>query len=99
MARDMQAEAVESTKANNKLFLNIYATNKAGKKIKVGMTTLDYNLTKGTASAKKFTENLIKLAQSKGGQVTLNSGLTATFVIADSDESDDDDFDLEAMTE
>lgn len=92
--------ATESTDGKkSKYFLNLYATNKAGKQVKVGMTTLDWNLEKGSAAAKAFTKGLIEVAQKKGGQVKL-TGLTCTFVIANTDdEGADEDFDLENMIE
>lgn len=94
-------DATESTESGkkSKYFLNLYATNKAGKQIKIGMTTLDWNLEKGSNASKAFTKALIEVAQKKGGQVKL-SGISCTFVIAnDEGEGEAEDFDLENMIE
>lgn len=99
MARDM-VEAVESTKgSNNKYFLNIFITLPNGKKVKVGMTTLDWNLEKGSKAQKTFTKALINKFNEKGEMINIK-GLSATFVIAGgTDDGDEDDMDFESMFE
>lgn len=98
MAVELDNIVEESTKTNNKYFLNIFITLPNGKKVKVGMTTLDWNLEKGSKAQKAFTKALINKYNEKGEVVNIK-GLSATFVIAGGTEDADDDMDFESMFE
>ena len=91
-------EVEESTSKNNKYFLNILITLPSGKKVKVAMTTLDWNLKNGSKAQKAFTKALINKYNEKGEAVNIK-GLSATFVIAGSTEEAEDDMDFDSMFE
>lgn len=93
MARELD-NSVESGK--NKYFLNLFITLPNGKKVKIGMTTLDWNLEKGSKAQKAFTKALINKFNEKGGLVNVK-GLSATFVIAGDVEEDQEDVDFSSM--
>lgn len=91
MAQEL-INTVENTKGNNKYFLNIFITLPNGKKVKVAMTTLDWNLQNGSSAQKAFTNALIKKFQEKGEMVNIKN-LSATFVVAGgNEESEEMDF-------
>lgn len=94
MAKELTAEVAEST-SKSKYFLNIFITLPNGKKVKVGMTTLDWNLEKGSNASKAFTKALIAKYNEKGETVNIK-GLSATFVVAGGTE-DEGDMDFSSM--
>ena len=98
MAVDLDNIVEESTKSNNKYFLNLFVTLPNGKRVKIGMTTLDWNLEKGTKAQRCFTKALINKFNEKGETVNIR-GLSATFVIAGGTSDEEDDMDFDSMFE
>lgn len=95
MAQEL-LDTTENTKS--KYFLNLYITLSNGKRVKVAMTTLDWNLEKGSTGAKAFTKALIEKHKEKGEAVNIK-GLTATFVIANNNDGEGEEMDFSSMFE
>lgn len=91
MAKELVDVTEPSESTKNKYFLNLFVTLPNGKKVKVAMTTLDWNLEKGSAGAKAFTNALISKYNEKGEAVNIKN-LSATFVVAGGDEEEEMDF-------
>lgn len=97
MAKDYTDDVETTTSKNSKYFLNLFITLPNGKKVKIGMTTMDWNLEKGSNAQKAFTKALIKKHVEKGEAVNIK-GLSATFVVAGGNE-ESEDLDFSSMFE